>query len=125
MTVKSKFPTIKLSGSAFQIGLEHGKQLKSRIPPTIEFYRKVFAKSDEEILVKAKHFKNVINKKITTHGLRATCQNYWGWNLNLSPRFIQTCLGHADFNTTMKHYNTMNKDSTNEYLINYQRDKTK
>lgn len=63
-----------------------------------------------------KKFIDIINRKITTHGLRATCQNYWKFILDMPDIFIQACLGHKDSRTTFKHYTTMNKQSTNDLL---------
>ncbi len=87
-----------------------------------------FANNEEGINLTRQHittniikevYRKVINKQITTHGLRATCQNYWGWTLGLDIRFIQACLGHVDYRTTMKHYQSMNKESTQSMLESY------
>ena len=55
-------PLIELSGTPKEIGLQHGKQLKNRIHKTITFYKKAFELPEEEILEKAKHFKDIIMK---------------------------------------------------------------
>ncbi|MDH5401347.1 MAG: C45 family peptidase [Candidatus Heimdallarchaeota archaeon] len=59
--MKEKLPVIYLSGNAYDIGFNHGKQLKDRIHRTIDFYNKIFMSNQEEIFNRALEFKDVIH----------------------------------------------------------------
>lgn len=59
-TVDKKLPLYTVSGTNKQIGVELGKELKGRIIDTVEFYKTVFNRSQEEIFHYAKIFKSSI-----------------------------------------------------------------
>lgn len=42
MTVTATFPTIRCQGDAYQVGLTHGQQAKSKIANSVESYRVLF-----------------------------------------------------------------------------------
>ncbi|MCB9808934.1 hypothetical protein H6776_00880 [Candidatus Nomurabacteria bacterium] len=54
------FPYIEISGDAHERGLQHGSQLKERIHANIAFYKKIIKASEEDLLLKVKHFQKII-----------------------------------------------------------------
>ena len=58
----TKFPIIKLHGSPSEVGLEHGRILKSKIEEALTYYLKLFDKKDSELQARGSHFKNQILK---------------------------------------------------------------
>jgi isopenicillin-N N-acyltransferase-like protein len=52
-----KFPKITLKGTAEEIGFQHGKFLAARIEKTIDFYWRIFNKSETDIFKAARQFK--------------------------------------------------------------------
>ena len=54
------FRRIELSGTAHQRGLAHGEQMRSEIAETLVYYKTLFRLSDDIILERAAHFKNII-----------------------------------------------------------------
>lgn len=68
------------------------------------------------------HFSKIIDRKITTHALRATFTNYmteeFRFPNNIEPKvtFVKTQLRHKDFRTTMSHYKTETIAQQEAYL---------
>lgn len=61
----------------------------------------------------------VLGRNFSAHALRSTAQNYMRYEKGIDPIVIQGFLGHADARTTLKHYNSMNKASSEAYLTNF------
>lgn len=57
-----KFPEITISGKPDERGFQHGKGLADKIRKTVEFYIRIFGKSEKEIFELANHFKGKIQE---------------------------------------------------------------
>jgi integrase len=55
--------------------------------------------------------------KVSIHGMRATAQNYFKYEMDLPAEVIAVFLGHKDIRTTLQHYNTLNKAQAESFLI--------
>jgi len=56
------FPELQVSGNAFDRGFAHGCEFRHRIEKTIEYYRKLFALSEERLLGQANIYKDIISR---------------------------------------------------------------
>ena len=57
----AKFPVIKLNGSPEDIGFKHGDILKERIHSTVDWYKKIIGRDENQLLKIISNFKSVIN----------------------------------------------------------------
>lgn len=57
-----RFPEITISGQPDERGFQHGQALADRIGRTVEFYTRIFGKSEKEIFQLAGHFKEKIQE---------------------------------------------------------------
>lgn len=57
-----KLPEITISGKPDERGFRHGKELADSIRKTVEFYTRIFGKSEKEIFKLANHFKGKIQE---------------------------------------------------------------
>jgi len=60
VTPLNTFPELEISGSADDLGYQHGHELARQIEDTIEFYARLFARKQQDIFAMAKHFQRVI-----------------------------------------------------------------
>lgn len=58
--MQEKFPHIILEGSHYKIGLQHGRQLRERIFQSVDFYKKIWQTTDDQIFKAAESFAEVI-----------------------------------------------------------------
>ena len=83
--------------------------VKNKFRPLIDKLREEEGLNEEEIK----------KKGLTSHGLRASAINYFYYERNLPMNVIKVIVGHKDERTTQKHYESMNKESVEGFLINY------
>jgi len=60
----------------------------------------------------------ILKKNISPHALRATCQNYWKYELDLKLEVISYMLGHINVKTTLSFYDTRDVAQVESYLLN-------
>ena len=60
----------------------------------------------------------MINRNISPHALRATCQNYWKYELDLKLEVISYMLGHSTIRTTLEFYDTKGAAQIESYFYN-------
>jgi len=63
--------------------------------------------------------------KVNIHALRATAQNYFKYELNLTTEIIAVMLGHKDIRTTLQHYTSLNTAQAESYLIKHYKEMNK
>lgn len=64
----------------------------------------------------------LIDKDISPHALRATCQNYWKYELDLKIEVISYMLGHSSVRTTLEFYDTRGEAQVESYFVNKAKD---
>jgi len=84
-----------------------------------------YIKMSNAFFITARQIRNIvykwgklIDKNISPHALRATCQNYWKYELDLKLEVISYMLGHSSLKTTTQYYDTRGIAQVESYFYN-------
>lgn len=91
-----------------------------------EIYNEIYfyLENHKSFNISARQIRNIVyswgekfSKNISPHSLRATCQNYWKYELDLKLEVISYMLGHVNVRTTLQFYDSKDIAQVESYLI--------